>query len=52
MWVVDLEAQDVSICRPKADVEILDAKSELLGNGVLPEFRCQVSEFFGYPGRR
>ncbi len=52
VWVVDLETQEVSICRPEADVEILDNKSELTGNGVLPEFRCQVSEFFRYPGRR
>jgi Uma2 family endonuclease len=45
-WVVDPEDQTVSVYRPGAVPEVLDATQELTGDGVLPDFRCSVAEFF------
>ena len=45
-WVIDPEDRTVSVHRPGAAPEILDATQELTGDGALPDFRCPVAEFF------
>jgi Uma2 family endonuclease len=48
-WVIDPEDQTVSVYRPGREPEVLDATQELTGDGVLPDFRCPVAEFFYSP---
>lgn len=50
VWVVDPEDQTVSVYRPDKAPEVLEAGQELIGDGVLPDFRCRVSDFFYMPG--
>jgi Uma2 family endonuclease len=49
IWVIDPEEQIVYVHRPEEFGKVLDASEELTGNGILPEFRCKVSEFFTSP---
>jgi Uma2 family endonuclease len=51
VWVIDPDIRIVTIYRPGANHTSLVEHEELTGNGVLPDFRCQVREFFALPGR-
>lgn len=51
VWVIDPDIRIVTIYRPGAHHMSLVEHEELTGNGVLPDFRCQVREFFALPGR-
>lgn len=46
VWVIDPEDKTVSIYRSGHEPEVLDATQDLTGDGVLPDFRCPVAEFF------
>ncbi len=49
VWLVDSEDQTVTIYRRGQPHEVLEADQELTGDGILPDFRCRVSEFFFMP---
>jgi Uma2 family endonuclease len=49
IWVIDPVEQIVYIHRPEEFGKVLDDSEELTGNGILPDFRCKVSEFFTSP---
>ena len=51
VWVVEPNVRTVQVYRPNEFPRVLDETDELSGNGVLPEFRCAVSEFFTIPRR-
>ncbi|MGL6095026.1 MAG: Uma2 family endonuclease, partial [Fimbriiglobus sp.] len=46
VWVVYPEDLTVSVYRPGEFPKTLDETDDLTGNGVLPDFRCRVSDFF------
>jgi Uma2 family endonuclease len=46
IWVIDPEDRTVMVFRPGEFTEVLTDEEELTGNGVLPDFRCRVAEFF------
>jgi Uma2 family endonuclease len=46
IWVIDPEDRIIMVFRPGEFTEVLTEEEELTGNGVLPEFRCRVAEFF------
>lgn len=50
VWLVDPEELTVTVYRPNEFPKVLDEADELTGNGVLPDFRCRVSDFFTLPG--
>ena len=50
VWQVDPESLTVTVHRPGMDFYVLDDTEELTGDGVLPEFRCRIAEFFQLPG--
>jgi Uma2 family endonuclease len=49
VWVVSPESRTVLVQRPDGPSRRLFETDELLGEEVLPGFRCLVSEFFPYP---
>lgn len=49
VWLVDPEDQTVTIYRRDRPHEVLESDHELTGDGVLPDFRCGVAEFFFMP---
>ncbi len=49
VWVIDPEARDVTVYRPGQDDYVVAAGQELMGDDVLPDFRCLVDEFFFSP---
>jgi Uma2 family endonuclease len=50
VWVVDLESRSVTVYRPDKPQEVLTGDQELTGDGILPGFRCKISEVFRLPG--
>lgn len=50
VWVVDPEAEAVSVYRPGQDVYVVEGEDEITGNDVLPGLRFRVEEFFALPG--
>jgi len=55
VWVVDSEMRCVTVYRPGQGRSIeqytLEDTEELTGEDVLPDFRCQVADFFAFPGQ-
>jgi Uma2 family endonuclease len=49
VWFVDPEDFTVTIYRRDRPPEVLEAQDELTGDGLLPDFRCRVEEFFYMP---
>jgi Uma2 family endonuclease len=49
-WLLDPEEQTVTIFLPNQTPIVLEGDEEVCGQGVLPEFRCKVSDFFVMPG--
>ena len=49
VWLVDPEDTAVTIYRRDSSHEVLEAEKELTGNGILPDFRCRVADFFFMP---
>src|SRR5207244_870745 len=52
VWVLDPDARNVIVYRPGVEQEVVEENEELRGNGVLPDFRCRVAEFFALPGQQ
>lgn len=50
VWVVDPEVRDVNVFQADKDPYLVDEEQELMGEDVLPDFRCKVAEFFQMPG--
>jgi Uma2 family endonuclease len=51
VWVVDPKSLTVAEYRPGQAHRVIEATGEIQGGSVLPEFRCDVAEFFEMPGR-
>lgn len=52
VWVIDPEIRTITIHQPgKPQVELME-NQELIGEDVLPGFRCPVADFFALPGDR
>jgi Uma2 family endonuclease len=49
VWVIDPEARVLTVYRADGPPYELKEHEELTGNGVLPDFRCQVADFFYLP---
>jgi Uma2 family endonuclease len=49
VWLVDPEDKAVTVYRADKAPQVLDADQELTGDGVLPDFRCRVADFFFMP---
>src|SRR5262249_36080443 len=52
VWVVHPEDRTVTVFRPGEFPEVLTEDEELTGNGLLPDFRCRVADFFFRPGEK
>lgn len=50
VWLVDPEVRNVTVYRPGKQQVVREADQELTGEDVLPDFRCQVADFFFIPG--
>lgn len=46
VWVVELDAQTVTVHTPDTPPLTLSVHDEITGGAVLPEFRCPVAAFF------
>lgn len=51
VWVLDPEARNVTVYRPGMQPYVLGETQELTGHDLLPNFRCQVANFFALPGQ-
>ena len=51
VWVVDPDERAVHVFRPNELRKRLDDTDDLTGNGVLPDFRCKVTDLFTLPGQ-
>jgi Uma2 family endonuclease len=51
VWVVDPEVRSVTVFRPGKDHYVVDNGEDLTGDGVLPDFRCRVADFFTVGGK-
>jgi Uma2 family endonuclease len=51
VWVLDPDARNVVVYQLGKDDKVIEEAQELTGGDVLPDFRCQVAEFFALPGR-
>lgn len=51
VWLIDPLARVVYVLRHDEYTKVLDEHEEITGNGVLPDFRCQIAEFFALPGQ-
>ncbi len=49
VWLVDPEDQTVTVYRRDQPPEVLEGDQDLTGDGILPDFRCPVGEFFFLP---
>jgi Uma2 family endonuclease len=49
VWLIDPEERTVRVLKPGELSKTLTAEQEIDGNGVLPDFRCALSEFFKIP---
>jgi Uma2 family endonuclease len=50
VWVVDPETRTVAVYQPDKNPLTVGPEEELAGEGVLPDFRCRVADFFRLPG--
>ena len=50
VWLFDSESRKVTVYRPGKQHYVRKEKDDLTGEDVLPDFRCQVAEFFRLPG--
>ena len=50
VWVVDCEAENVSVHRLGRARLVVEADQEITGEEIMPGFHCKVSEFFQMPG--
>ncbi len=46
VWLVNAEAQTVTVYRSLTDVRVYGAEDELEGGDLLPNFRCKVADLF------
>jgi Uma2 family endonuclease len=51
VWLVDPEVRCVTVYRADRYPVVLDQPEDLLGDDVLPDFRCRVADFFARPGQ-
>lgn len=51
VWVVDPESRNVTVYRAGKDYSLFEESDEITGEDVLPDFRCNVAEFFALPGQ-
>jgi Uma2 family endonuclease len=51
VWILDPDARNVIVHAPGGEDCVVEETEELTGNGILPDFRCRVAEFFNLPGR-
>lgn len=51
VWLVDPEDHKVTVYRRGHPFYVLKETEDLTGEDVLPDFRCQVAEFFKLPGQ-
>jgi Uma2 family endonuclease len=49
-WLVDPEAQALTIFLPNRNAALLERDDEMMGLKLLPDFRCKVAAFFKMPG--
>lgn len=49
VWLLDPEDQAIMIFRQGGPPEVLEGNDELAEDGVLPDFRCRVADFFFMP---
>jgi Uma2 family endonuclease len=50
VWLVYPEARNVTVYNARRDHYVVGAHDELTGANVLPDFRCDVADFFKLPG--
>lgn len=50
VWLVDAEDREVTVYQRGYEPYVLGEQDEITGEGVLPEFRCRVADFFRMPG--
>ena len=50
VWIIDPEVRTIAVYQAGKLPKVLDETEELTGEDVLPDFRCQVAEFFKLPG--
>jgi Uma2 family endonuclease len=51
VWVVDPEAENVTVYRRGKEVQVVESDGEITGDDAIPDLRCRVSEFFALPGK-
>lgn len=49
VWLIDPEDRTIAIYRRDRPPEVLEEDEELIGDGILPNFRCRVADFFFMP---
>jgi Uma2 family endonuclease len=49
VWLLDPEDRTLAIYRRDALPQVLEEDEELSGDGILPDFRCRVADFFYIP---
>lgn len=52
VWQVDYEERNVTVYRPKQDIEVIDEGGELTGGDDLPGLFIKVADIFKLPGDR
>jgi Uma2 family endonuclease len=50
VWLVDAEDREVTVYQRGCEPYVLGEQEEITGEGVLPDFRCRVADFFRMPG--
>jgi Uma2 family endonuclease len=50
VWLLDPDAQDLTIYRAGQSPRVVEGTQEVTGEDVLPEFRCPLPEFFFVAG--
>jgi Uma2 family endonuclease len=51
VWLVDPEAEAVTVYRPGKEHYVVEGSEELTGEDILPELRYKASELFALPGQ-
>ncbi len=50
VWLVDAEDREVTVYQRGCEPHVLGEQDEISGEGVLPDFRRRVADFFRMPG--
>jgi Uma2 family endonuclease len=50
IWLIDPEERCVTECRLGQLLQVVDEHEELTGDGIMPDLRCKVADFFYLPG--